>query len=54
MEALSRISQLELDGHLLQTLIQTMQDTGVNMVRGFFEISYFTKLIKTIHTFFTF
>lgn len=34
MEALSRISQLELDGSFLHNLIQSMQDMKVTMVRG--------------------
>lgn len=34
MEALSRISELELDGSSLQNLIQCMQDMRINMVRA--------------------
>lgn len=33
MEALSRISELELDGSSLHNLIQSMQDMRVTMVR---------------------
>lgn len=33
LEALSKISELELDGSSLQNLIQSMQDMRVTMVR---------------------
>lgn len=47
MEALSRIKELELDGGSLHTLIQSMQDMSVTMVRINTDIACYKLLIHS-------
>lgn len=47
MEALSRISELELDGSSLHNLIQSMQDMRVTMVRINTDTASYILLIHT-------